>query len=85
MTRLFPILAVCACLAGCAWTAEWVDTTGHHRGEGRADTDYKTCVSEAGSPAHDRPTGYDETETSHQRLLVCMYSHGWRPRRLDHL
>lgn len=85
LTRLLLILAAAASLVGCALTWKWVDTTGHERSQNRAETDYKACVSEAGAPVRDQPTGYDETEASHQRLLVCMYSRGWRPKRLDRL
>jgi hypothetical protein len=57
----------------------WKDTTTGHRSGRRAETDYKACSTEAGAASRGQNATHDQTLAYRQRLLICMYSRGWRP------
>ena len=75
--RLLSLFVAAVGLTGCQ-AANWVDTTGKNRSEVRAQSDYEVCASEAGIGVADRNPTHDETEAFRQRLMVCMFSRGWR-------
>jgi len=75
--RLLWLFIAAVGLTGCQ-AANWTDTTGKNRSEARAQADYKVCASEAGIGVSDRNPTHDEREAYRQRLMVCMFSRGWR-------
>ena len=75
--RLLWLFLAAVGLTGCQ-TANWADTTGKNRSEARVQSDYKVCASEAGIGIPDRNPTHDEREAYRQRLMVCMFSRGWR-------
>jgi hypothetical protein len=83
--RWLVVIVAAASLAGCAFGRDWVDMTGHKRGESRAESDYKACAAEVGIAGLGRNANYDQTEADRGRLLACMYSRGWRATSLSHL
>ena len=85
LIRWLLILVAAADLSGCALGRDWVDITGHKRGESRAEADYNACVSEIPTSSTDRTPTYDEAEARRGKLLACMFSRGWRATSLQHL
>jgi uncharacterized protein YceK len=82
MRRLLLLMSIAA-LSGCAQML-WTDSTGKHRSGARAEADYRACSAEAMASGTGESTGYDENNAGRRRLLICMYSRGWRRTDLQH-
>jgi hypothetical protein len=76
MHRLLVLMPIAA-LLGCAQML-WTDSTGKHRSGARAEADYRACAAEVKASGASETNDYDEDDASQRRLLICMYSRGWR-------
>jgi hypothetical protein len=84
--RSLAVIVAAASLAACAVLGgRWVDTSGQHRSQGRAKSDYKVCTSEAGMAGPGQASDYDKSQAEQKRLITCMYSRGWRDKTLTPL